>query len=260
MNIHIVIAAYALADELVRSVESATSQRHNLYRHLFLHSHNPQVIAVCEQFARRSDTTYYPYGINRGLSKSWNQGMIRAFDQGADAVMFVNDDCVFEPGDLDTLVEYAYQHGHYLTEAHGFDHRHQAWKWLGMSCCVMLPVAFQRVGCFDENFFPAYYEDIDYKRRADLLGLRMGQCSETHVQHLGAASVFSSPALTKQFEITFAANDRYYQGKWGGAMEAEQYPYPFNNPSFDSYIAPSLRSMPYGHPYDRTDWQIVAVD
>jgi len=68
----------------------------------------------------------------------------------------------------------------------------------------------ERVGYYDENFWPAYWEDIDYKRRLKLSGIdvRLVQAEHTHV---GSASAGSADAR-RGMEY----GRGYYKLKWGG--------------------------------------------
>src|SRR5205085_1350846 len=47
----------------------------------------------------------------------------------------------------------------------------------GYSFFAVNPIAIETIGCFDENFFPAYCEDQDYARRAALAGLSEENCA-----------------------------------------------------------------------------------
>jgi len=258
LNVHVIVVAYALTHEL-GALKASVQSQHQVSWHLFLHSRFPEVVSQCEKLAKEPTVTFYPYGTNRGLSKSWNQGLIRAFNQGADTVILVNDDCLFSPGDFDKLVEYSFvnRETFYMISAMGFDRRLEQRKSLGLSCSAINLQALERVGCFDENFFPAYYEDCDYTRRAELLGLKKAVCTDTQIHHSGSASIFADAALTKQFEVTFATNQTYYIRKWGGDLGKEQFIYPFNDPAIRYDIPFSVRSAPYGPRFDRVDWHLV---
>lgn len=282
MRIGIVTIAYNLPEATRKLYESvqATKGEHEVEYHLFLHSRNPEVVEVCEAIAQDPDVIYHDYGINRGLSKSWNDGLLWAYldrdislfvkaryneDVGyqtvnlggqiipaCDVVIVVNDDCVFGDGDLIKLAEYAVKHRDlYMVTCMGHNHRHNKRMPLEYSCFALNPIALQRVGVFDENIFPIYLEDCDYAYRAKLAGLKMGMVENTNVAHQGSGAIYADPALMAQHNITFAANMSYYMRKWGGVNEQEKYTSPFNNPNFDAYISPDVRQVPYGANYDR---------
>jgi GT2 family glycosyltransferase len=262
MNIHLIVVAYGIADELVALFEAATSEKHEVVWHLFLHSQNPQVVEVCETFCQRGGRAvcYYPYGVNRGLAKSYNEGILAAFEGGADVVILSNDDIVPGDGDLDRLAEAAFEmkadSSIYAVECAGFDRRMNRRCSMGSGFFALLPAAVETIGMYDENFFPMYWEDIDYKRRAALAGLRAGYVEDTKVIHEGSKSIHTVAGLMEQHEKTFHRNRLYYEAKWGGAADDERFTRPFN--AFGLRIAPGTRHHPYGG-YDRTDQAIVRM-
>ena len=71
----------------------------------------------------------------------------------------------------------------------------------------------ERVGYYDENFFPAYWEDIDYKRRLKLSGIGV-QCVHAEHSHVGSASG-GSPEGRRGMDY----GRGYYRLKWGGPAE-----------------------------------------
>jgi GT2 family glycosyltransferase len=121
------------------------------------------------------------------------------------------------------------------------------------------PIALERLGCFDENFYPAYCEDQDYARRAALAGLEEGNCGDTEVFHAGSTAILTDYALRKQNEVSQSLNQAYYRRKWGGDPGTERYSSPFGRPEFDCRIAPETRRSPYGARFDRHDLELPWV-
>jgi GT2 family glycosyltransferase len=113
------------------------------------------------------------------------------------------------------------------------------------------------LGCFDENFFPVYYEDADYRRRARLAGLQPGYCPFTSIQHGGSRSL-SQLQVARQNHATWTRNREYFNRKWGGDPRTETYEHPFNDSRFSYFIDPVLREAPY-HGLNRTDHDIVKL-
>ncbi len=261
MKIGIVTIAYNQAEFTRQLFESAVSQAHEVDYRLFLHSQYEDVVEVCETLSERPEVLYYPYGENRGLSKSWNEGMLHAYTSACDVVIIVNDDIRFAEGDLDRLAEYAHQHPEfYAVHCQGWQERLGKMGSIGWSCFAINPLALKRVGCFDENIFPIYFEDCDYSRRAKLLGLKSGYCDSTSLRHEGSASIIhSNPYLIAQHHATFEANKQYYIRKWGGENDHEVHLHPFGNEEIGLYISPRECAKPYGKAYDRTDQGIVQI-
>ena len=261
MKIAVVTIAYSSAASASSLLATAETNRHTIECLLFLHSKYPALIEECNRIAQNSVVIYHPYGINRGVSKSWNEGMIAAYAAHADVVIIANDDISFTAGDLDKIADKAMAcRDRYIISCAGFhlrfNHRQPS---VGYSCFAINPIAIEKLGCFDENIFPAYCEDQDYARRAGLAGLHEENCPDTMLSHAGSNSVLSDPALARQNAVTHRRNIAYYQQKWGGDGGHEKFQFPFNNPRIGYAIPPRSRQSPYGPAYDRRDQGIVQL-
>lgn len=93
-------------------------------------------------------------------------------------------------------------------------------------CCFILPVkTYEKIGGFDEHFYPAYFEDMDYSYRIRLKNLTM------HMSPFFNPEVYrNSQSIEKEPELNnrFLRNKRYYALKWGGLPGDERYKTPFN--------------------------------
>lgn len=255
MRVDLVVPAFNQPVWLERLVDSAASAAHEVLVHLFLHSGDRATAAVCERLAGRPDVRYHAYGFNRGLSRTWNDGLLDAYGEGSELVVIANDDVAFSPGDLDRLVaKAAANRDRYIVSCSGYHERHgRRLPSHGFSCFAVNPVALEVLGCFDENFAPAYCEDQDYARRAALAGLSEENCADTDVVHAGSSAILASAELRSRNAHTQALNMAYYRRKWGGLAGAERFDRPFGNPNLDLRIPPERRASPYGPGYDRDD-------
>jgi GT2 family glycosyltransferase len=236
-------------------VASAASDVHEVVIHLFLHSAHEETMLACERLATLPYVRYSAYGENRGLSRTWNEGLLDGYGEDADVVVIANDDVAFSPGDLDRLVARAAAHrDRYIVSCAGYHERHgRRLPSHGYSCFAVNPIALELLGCFDENFSPAYCEDQDYARRAGLAELTEENCADTEVVHAGSSAIFASEELRQQNAGTQALNMAYYARKWGGLAGDERFSTPFANPSFGLRIPPEARAAPYGAGFDRDD-------
>jgi GT2 family glycosyltransferase len=261
VRVDLVVPAYNQPAWIERLVASATSDAHEVIVRLFLHSKHEETRAACERLSARAQIRYHPYAENRGLSRTWNEGLLDAFGEGADVVLIANDDVAFSPGDLDRLAAKAAAHrDRYIVSCAGYHQRHsRRIASHGYSCFAVNPIALEIVGCFDENFYPAYCEDQDYARRARLAGLSEENCADTEVVHAGSSAIFASEELRRQNAWTQALNMAYYARKWGGPAGDERFSTPFGNPAFGLRIAPEDRPAPYGAGFDRDDLGRAAV-
>lgn len=74
----------------------------------------------------------------------------------------------------------------------------------------------EKVGYFDENFFPAYFEDNDYDHRMGLENLSPTYNPEFKYDHEGSATLKAmDPERKKKHHIEFRTNRAYFNKKWG---------------------------------------------
>jgi GT2 family glycosyltransferase len=233
--------------------------------HIFLHSKNQAVSQVCTEISKDYDAIIYRHCYNRGVARSWNDGIIEMMKSECWYMFIVNDDIVVSAGDINAMVAAAEEHrGCYAVMCSGWnDGDNKPVKNHGMACFLINPVAIHKLGFFDENFFPAYNEDLDYDYRARLAGLEYFLIKDTDVHHAGSSAIKSSPFLKQQNFITHHRNDVYWRAKWGiEKQEYEQDPKigwtkPFNIDRFHPfYIAEKDRHAPYPD-FNRTDQNIV---
>jgi GT2 family glycosyltransferase len=243
MTIHVTVVAYALADDLLQLYESCAGR--DVRWHVFLHSDFPPVVAACTQLARDSHVSVYPYRVNRGLARSWNEGLLAADRARAEFSVIANDDAYAAKGDLHRLAQAAAQHPDaFMVSGMGFDVRENTLKDQRFALAVINPIALQQVGCFDENLWPIYFEDVDWCRRADLLGLSPVCVGSTHIVHAGSKTLYTAGDMDTHHR-RFAANQAYYSRKWGGAIGAETFARPFDHAPFGGFIPFSQRHHPY---------------
>lgn len=252
MRIVVNTFAYFHSIELIEMISSLDPGLHQMQVFIHLHSEKPEVVAACKALATRSDVQLFAWGMNRGLAKSFNDTLIKAFSEGASVVINAHDDTIWGPGDLRILAEYAVRHQEcYAVQAMG-QHSARGREGLHHAACAFNRSLFERVGVYDEDFVPAYYEDCDIDVRARLAGLEFGTCVDTDVWHFGSATLAHDEELRARHDPMFLANQAYYVRKWGGLNEQELFKWPFNEPRFGLRIDPADRNNPYPG-YGRTD-------
>ncbi len=258
MKVSIVTTAYNLPQATLKLFETVMldSDKHDIDFYLFLHSRHQETVNMCESLASIYPSMYYDYGVNRGLSTSWNDGILEAYNNSADIVIVANDDILFTPGDIDKIAKKAAANlKNYMVSCAGYHDGYNG-RWQpshGYSCFAINPITIETICCFDENIFPIYMEDCDHHRRATLYGLVEENCRDTHVRHSGSSAINSDELLALQNLKTQKLSGEYYVRKWGGINEHEIYDTPFNNPDFTLRIGPEERHSPYGPGFDRDD-------
>jgi GT2 family glycosyltransferase len=143
-------------------------------------------------------TTYLPMPANLGVAGSWNLG-IKSFPY-ADRWFIASNDVRFGPGALERLSEARRDE---ITLSGDFPF----WQ----AFCVGYE-AVRRLGLFDEGFFPAYFEDNDYRRRAEHAGVTITKL-DVPMTHDNSSTINSDDMLRQRNASTFSANNSYFEDK-----------------------------------------------
>jgi GT2 family glycosyltransferase len=115
---------------------------------------------------------------------------------------------------------------------------------LGFSCFRLDQAVWRTVGEFDEAFWPAYWEDTDYRRRLALADVAIEEWPLEETAHpspgraryasgithgksdLGGYQGWKGKRLAR-FQARLAANRERYVAKWGGLPGEETFSTPF---------------------------------
>lgn len=167
---------------------------------------------------------------NHGVSVGWNECIQRAIHANIDFLLISNDDVVFEPGAISTLLrEFTMSYDLVtMTNTRNGDPGEGSIEAADFSCFMIRPEQFvEKFGWFDEKFSPAYFEDNDMAYRMRLLGGTYRQILHARMYHAGSVTQNwnGQPVVTGEM---FETNRSYYAVKWGGLPGAEQYRLPYN--------------------------------
>jgi GT2 family glycosyltransferase len=143
-------------------------------------------------------TTYLPMPANLGVAASWNLG-IKSFPY-AERWFFSSNDVQFEPGALQGLSE---ARSDEITLSGAFPY----WQAFALGY-----EAVKRVGLFDEGFFPAYFEDNDYQRRAEHAEVTIRKVDVPMI-HDNSSTIRSDERLSHENSRTFASNQTHFSEK-----------------------------------------------
>lgn len=175
-------------------------------------------IVICDNgkqeiITREKNFVIYRPESNLGVSGSWNMIMDYAEKSKGSHVLMLNDDIYLGKSEEEVKTIIRLWNPEFLcTEL----------NW----CSFILSVdAYLKVGKFDENFFPAYFEDNDYFRRMLLTGVNITNNAMLNPAiYRNSMTIQKSPELNKGFE----KNRQYYISKWGGQPTQETFSTPFN--------------------------------
>jgi GT2 family glycosyltransferase len=158
-------------------------------------SHQPKLILdLGDNFKK---VTHLPMPANLGVSGSWNLG-IKSFPY-AQRWFIVSNDVVFEPGALEKLSQARRDE---ITLTGDAPH----WQAFALG-----DEAVSDLGLFDEcGFFPAYFEDNDYMRRAEFAGVNVRRV-ELALSHDNSSTI--KAGYQDKNNKTFFANQRLYEAK-----------------------------------------------
>ena len=135
---------------------------------------------------------------NFGCAGSWNLGVKCA--PFASWWMVVSDDIQFHTGALEKFALDRSTDG--LTISDEWPH----YQFFGLGENVV-----SEIGLFDENFFPANFEDDDYQRRCETAGIEIRQIGVPHT-HVKQGTV-QATEWAAQNQRTYALNEGHYRQK-----------------------------------------------
>ena len=150
------------------------------------------------QMVSRVDVIELPS--NLGVAASWNLGIkVTPFSSWW---LIVNDDVTFPPKALARFNDHMNEFG-----AIGLSAVTAPWCAFGISEHVV-----RSVGLFDEAFYPAYFEDTDYARRArEIMGDDIIYDTGIVVNHSNSSTI--SGGFTDHNNRTFHANHKTFEDK-----------------------------------------------
>ena len=170
------------------------------------------------------EVIYHPE--NAGVAKSFNLGLKR----GAKYTVVMSVSMRFGKG-LSDFIQQSEEH----VNEWGLNYH------IGMHVYTFGKSTVDRIGFFDENLSPAYYEDCDYWRRMIVAGInsKVPVYKPTDVWCIGDAISLKEGFV--KFDV--ASNQKYYIAKWGKLPPDDYYMFPFNNPELPlSYWVPGGKS------------------
>lgn len=224
------IAVLNRGDLLFRAIKSVDHPIQNLVIVNNSNGQDPGVAEVCRQVELRDfpnaglfEEIRVHTQKNLGCGPSWNH----VFRNHPGPWLISGNDIAFLPGSL-ALMDGTAEKNPDAAIVFGD----------GYNVFLMMPLGIEKVGYFDENFYPAYYEDCDHWRRGVLAGVKLvgvdgfkrlhGESTDPGDSSKGSNTVRSNQEYLRKNGITMQNNWEYYVRKWGGAPAKETYPTPYN--------------------------------
>jgi len=195
-----------------------------------------------------------PNGHNLGVARAWNVGAREVLERGLDYLVVLSASVEFGP-----LLHCTWKSqmeefwGRHVIEALG-----HSWHLIAFHRSV-----FETVGLFDENFYPAYFEAIDFGYRMKVCGvvpdIEPGLAWADPVS--GLEQYFARPWVnamswgTAQHIVVDVPADpllAYYRKKWGGDKGHEKWTMPFNRKTIDWFPTDTIPVL--ADRYHLKDW------
>jgi GT2 family glycosyltransferase len=133
---------------------------------------------------------------NQGVAGSWNLG-IKSFPY-AHRWFIASNDVVFEPGSLEMLSQARRDE---ITLTGDAPH----WQAFALG-----DEAVNDIGLFDESLFPAYFEDNDYMRRAEFVGVNIRRL-DLKLTHDNSSTI--KAGYQEKNAKTYIKIEKHYQSK-----------------------------------------------
>jgi GT2 family glycosyltransferase len=157
-------------------------------------------LEISDKFAK---VTHLRMPANLGVAGSWNLG-IKSFPY-AQRWFIVSNDVVFQPGALEKLAQARRDEITLTADAPN-------WQAFALG-----DEAVTDLGLFDEcGFYPAYFEDNDYMRRAEFAGVNIRKL-DIDLHHDNSSTI--NAGYQEKNNKTFTANQRLYKAK----IDADDY-------------------------------------
>jgi GT2 family glycosyltransferase len=169
---------------------------------------NQSIITREEKFA------IYRPAENLGVAKSWNMIMDYADKINATHVLMLNDDIYL--GRTEHEIKMVMRNNENADFINSFS------NW----CCFILTVdIWKKAGKFDEEFFPAYFEDNSFDYKMTLINAKKAWTSFLDpFTYRNSMTIAKDPTLNNRF----AQNKAMYIDMWGGLPTEEKYVTKFN--------------------------------
>jgi len=179
---------------------------------------------------KQIDVIHHPNNI--GVAPAWNEGTKRAIETyKSEYIIICNNDIIVRPDTIKNLIKGIKKPGIALitpTNTKDFDEEpKKLYEFLipkklkltdnpDFSCFMITKKTIEKVGYFDENFWPAYFEDNDYHYRIKLAGLRGVKSNKSLYFHFGSMTIKSGGAIAVISNENYLKNQAYFVKKWGG--------------------------------------------
>ncbi len=180
---------------------------------------------------------------NLGVARSWNLGINLAIEKFKSDYFFIpNNDILIRPETMYILASDIQQKDVLLSTAYNInDGKNLPSNLINLplienpiynehpdfSCFMIKKETIDKIGYFDENIWPAYFEDNDYHYRIQIAGYKAVKNLQNIYYHFGSQTVKNNPNTAVVSNTNYLKNKEYFKEKWGGYPGEETFKTPF---------------------------------
>jgi GT2 family glycosyltransferase len=175
---------------------------------------------------------YISSNMNVGVSRGWNY-FLKNFPSSY--WLISGDDCFFEPSALEHIAKFMSIPSSLENVFCGLTIKNRNDVPAGFNTFIITKLLIQKVGLFDENIYPAYYEDSDLWHRIELTKQKVATIDDAYInsgdnKQTGSCTISSvHPLYRAKMNVCYKRNEIYYKTKWN--IDPGPFPKPF--PKFD---------------------------
>lgn len=217
-----------ISEDCIRSIEKEGSSLGILPDRILVVDNSQEGFG--DKYLERGFKSYRdPNGHNIGVARAWNLGAEEVITKKLDYLVIISASMYFGPVHQCTFFTQMQSHwGEKMIEADG-----HGWHLIAIHRSV-----FETIGLFDTNFYPAYFEDVDFSRRMRMVGLQGGYSkvwvnaiSQGNALHRNFVDCKAQPLL------------EYYSAKWGGGKMEEKFDLPFGDKEIGYFPEKSIAEL-----------------
>ena len=217
-DIGVVIPVYC-NEETIGLVEKCIETINIEKDRILLVDNTPQ--SLCKKFEKYGyNVLFHPE--NLGVARSWNLGI----KQGHDWTFLVSCSVRF-PESFTEVVN--------VLEKHNSEYIFMTY--LGWHLTAVSKKLVEKIGYFDENFYPAYCEDTDYVKRMHISNIPM------ELKEVPAYIQKVNIGLISGARVNESRTDRYWREKWGAGVNEVGYPLPFGDKPIDYWESRTIKDL-----------------
>lgn len=158
-------------------------------------------------------------------ARAWNKGIKRAIKEGYDRFLVGSHDILLSNNYIDELqkIDAGVCAGVAINNLLGFKLYRSSEEEVEIQNHDQSFAAFmidketiEKVGWFDEQFTPNYFEDDDYLIRLKKAGIKTARTAKTHFYHYAQAVIKTDQKEAEKYSKYLIINRQKYIAKWGG--------------------------------------------